>query len=85
MTPLAADGVALGVEASRSTRLAATSPNENYVPTPVEQVRPQISKKDAVVIEYDAHGWPLTFRAPGSPAGSFPHCSWWHCALSTPG
>ena len=26
----------------------------------------------------------LTFREPGSPAGSFPHTPWWHCKRLNP-
>jgi hypothetical protein len=34
----------------------------------------------AVKVKYNVNGWPLNFRPAGSPAGVWPHTSWWHCA-----
>ena len=33
-----------------------------------------------ITIRYNSHGWPLDFRPPGSPAGTWPHVVWWHSA-----
>jgi hypothetical protein len=34
----------------------------------------------SVKINYNSDGWPLSFRPAGSPAGTWPHTPWWHCA-----
>lgn len=74
-----ADGVALGLE-TVSARIEKELKHNVNKSISVKHRKPQISSRDSVVITYDASGWPLTFRPPGSPAGTFPHCSWWHCA-----
>lgn len=73
-----ADGVALGLE-TVSARKDNELQHDCHRSISLEERKPQISSRDAVVITYDASGWPLTFRSPGSPAGTFPHCTWWHC------